>query len=209
MTYETMPESLYLIVEAEPFLSICREWKHRHDTARAATFAFAEKHGSNGVFPDFYGDVIGITVQRSVPPGWSVKKARRVAQHHRLMPAKGQAGDAVRAEIAALPKHPRHAEIADAIGHPCNISYKCENGRWGSGVMGDDWEPVSIGWAGDTFIIKAPNADRYVAQQLAEYPNCTITLGHWTVPDGLTRITKAEKELLYAQAAVDQERSVA
>ncbi len=84
MNYESMPETLYLKVEAEPWLSICREWKGRHDAAQCATFDFVKKQGSAGLFPDLYGDLIGIAIQGSVPTGWSIKKGRRVAQHDGL-----------------------------------------------------------------------------------------------------------------------------
>ena len=208
MTYETMPENLYLVVEAEPFLSTCREWKHRYGVARAATFAFAEKHGSNGVFPDLYEDLIGLTVQPTVPPGWCIKKARRVAQHDRLVPAKGPAGDVIRAEIEALPKHPRHSEIAQALGHPCQVVYKYEGGK-GFSLMGRAFNHVQLGWASDTFMIVVPNAERYVQEHLERYSGCEIIEGRWTVPEGLRSITKSEQELIYAQAAVDQERAVA
>ena len=200
----TISDTLHLVVEAEPFLSVCRAWRARYDEAQNTAYAFCKKHGSDGFFPDIGGDLYAITTQPSVPEGWSIKRSKRVAARDKLVPAKGPKGDAIRAEIDALPKHPRHHEIAAAMSHPCQLSYEYEGGS-GCGVMGYAFDPVKLGWAGETLIILAPNADYYVQQKREDHPGCTITQGEWTIPDGLRLITKAQKDLIYAQEAVASE----
>ena len=206
MDYETLPHDLHLKVADGPLLSTCLEWRERRRLATDAAFAFAKRQGSDGYFPTIDGNLCAITVQPSTPPGWTILKTRRINQPDKLIPLKGSKGDAIRAEIAALPNFPSHHEIAEAIGHPQQLSYEYEGGR-GFETMGYRLNPVHLGWAGETFIILCPNAERYVAAKRAEHPGCTINQGEWTIPEGLIPITKAQMELFYAKQAVADEQA--
>jgi hypothetical protein len=205
MTNE-LPDTLYFKVEGELLLAVCKAWRERYKIAQDAAFEFYKRHGSEGFFPNLYGDLIGITAQEITPPGWKVLKAKRVGHLDRLVPAKGSAGDIVRGEIEALPKHPRHSEIVDAIGHPCQVSWEASSGR-GFSCMGYVFDPVQLVWAGDIFIISCPNAEKYVAQTREQHPGCTITQGEWIIPEGLTPLTKAKVDLIFAQQAVTDEQA--
>ncbi len=207
MNAVTSSATLYFKVEGTELLAVCEAWRKRYNVARAAASEFAKKHGSDGVFPDLHGDLIAITIQETIPSGWRVQKARRVAWQDRLVPAKGLTGDAIRAEIEALPKHPHNREIAEAISHPCQVSWESANGR-GFSSMGYAFDPVQLCWAGETFIISCPNAEKYVAETRAQHPGCTVTRGEWTLPPGLTAISKAQVGLIFAQQAVADEQAV-
>ena len=151
---------------------------------------------------------MGIPLVDPVPPGWKVRRRRRVGDHDFLVPASGKKGDGVRAEIAALPKQPNHHEVASEIGHPEQIKWKCEHGQ-GFSMMGRSWNPVFLGWAGETFIISGANADKFVAETRRHHPGCEILGGEWTPPSGLRQITKAESDLIYAQEKVKEEKEKA
>lgn len=199
---------LYLLVESEPYLSGCVAWKERHDAGMKASWAFARSLGADCFLPGMNNELVALPVLDPVPEGWKVLKARRVNEKSRLIPIVGKAGDAVRAALAALPKMPRWHEIAELIGHPCQINYSSEAG----GIEGamctagvGFWRLVDLAWTREHFLILAPDTAPMIQELRDEIPDIVIEQGEWPVPPGLRPISKARWDLIFAQAKVEEE----
>lgn len=202
---------LYLLVTADPLLAACEDWRSRYNTARAAAIDYVRSIGSHSWMPSREGDVLGLGPIDPVPKGWRLERPRSRGSRPKMLPARGQAGDDVRAAIAALPRFPRQHEIAVLIGHPCGVSWVGSDGGTGFSSMGYSFDPVFLGWANHggqhQFIIRCPDAAYYVQQVRDDRPGCTIKLGEWTLPVGASLITKARADLIYAEAAVARENA--
>jgi len=120
-----MTDSLYLLVEADPILSICRDWRNRWMAARKAAWDFASSLGSPGIFSSLDDNCTALVLVTPIPDGWCLAKRRRVTHQPRMVPLNGTAGDEARAAMAALPTHPHWDEIAKAIGCPSCIVNRC------------------------------------------------------------------------------------
>jgi len=195
-------ENFYLVVEAEPYMSFCHEWRARFDAARKAAWELAKSYGASGYFPGFDKEFRALTMVDPIPEGWERRK-RPAAIRDRLFPAKGKAGDAVRSAIAGLPSFPRQEEVRDLLNHPCMVEYR-DGDRWGVACIGSALNPVYLGWIGDTFIIRAPDPAPDIARTKERHPTATIT-GAWAPPAGLRSISAARYELMLAEHAVQTE----
>ena len=188
----------YVRIDGEPFLSRAKEYRAKRYAALEAWSAFAKEMGANSI----PGGLRGLNFSRKAPDGWTKPTGRDGYSK----PKKGHPDvariDALRAE------HPMPSGtdvFGDAI---CwNLNWKGERG-YGGGLIGLMFE-AQIGWAGDTFYCLIPDAEAAVRQHREQYPEHTIEepAASWRVPDGLTRLTEAEYDLAFAQAAVDEERA--
>lgn len=202
-------DKLYLIPEAEPYLSACTDWLERYQEYGRAAFALAASIGAAGFFPNFDHEVIALTMVDPIPSGWARAKIKGRGAP-RLVPAKGAPGDKARALLTALPPMPKWNEIAALIGHPCQIKYcSPESGSSGFSTCGVGfWSLVNITWAGDNIAILAKDPQPQIAVLRNKYPDVIIENGDWSPPVGLRSISKARWNLLVAQAEVDSERAV-
>lgn len=199
------PDTLHLLVEGEPYLSACAEWRQRYMTATKAGWAYAQSLGAGGFFPNFDQELVALMPVEPLPPGWTRLTKRRVNELPRMMPIKGPAGDMAREQIAALPRMPKWGEIATLIGHPCQIRWKSENGCGFNTLGVGHWRLVDIAWTPEHFMILACDPAPSIARLRISHPGVEIQEGEWTPPAGLTPITKARWDLYEAQARFDDE----
>lgn len=200
-------DRLYLLVEGEPYLSACRDWRARHEATMEATFAFCASLGAKGFYPGFDEGFSHLTWVDPAPAGWEPVKKLRKSLARRLAPVKGPAGDAARAAIAALPPIPKWQEIATLIGHPCQIRYRTSNNEcWGFSTCGVNfWKLVDISWAGDEFLILAKDTAPEIVALREKYPDVIIGEGVWSPPEGLRPISEARWKLKEAEQRVKME----
>lgn len=193
---------LWLLVEGEPFLSGVKAWRERYGVANKAFTALARRLGATGImFDQFTGRPCSLEGIEP-PPGWAKVKG----SSSRIRPAKGEAGAAVRAELDALPAYPVRHEVSRLIGLPDAIRWS-DGESWGNQGLAPGYFmfAADLGWADDTFVIRAIDPMPEVAKLRAERPAVVIESGEWTPPAGLRPITEARWKLIQAQAEVAAE----
>ena len=199
-----MADRMYLVVEGEPFLSVCREWKRRYLEAKNAAFVFAHSMGAQGYFPGFHDELVALTPVDPVPEGWKIERKRGTS---RMVPKPKQAGEVARQAIATLRAFPRDEELREMVGHPCEVRYRGANGT-GFQCIGHMMHPVQLTWHDrETLFLVVPDPVPVINDIRERDPSATIEVGEWTPPAGLCRITEAEFDLHKAQAAVARERA--
>ncbi len=237
------PDLLHFTIEPGPLLDACEDWRNRFLAHRYAAIALCESKGSTGTWSDTPdGTTSGLSLVDPVPEGWIKREPKRNDNYHMvpatsglslvdpvpewgvtqkvkrsdtyyMVPAKGPAGDAARAEIAALPPTPDPREIAKLIGHPGNdVSFNTADGRKLTDTAGHLYYPALLVWDDDEkapIQIVANNLEPAIERIKTKYPGCTITKGLWAPPAGLKQITEAEAGLMLAQSRIDHERAVA
>ncbi len=206
------PDRIHFVVEPGPLLDACKDWKARYIAHRHAAADLVRAKGATKIyFAGFNNAMAGLDGVERIPQGWQRQKTGRSGETA-LLPAKGPKGDAARAELAALPPVPRHSEIADLIGHPCQLSYTRPDKGGYSEMMGVHLYPVQVHWSkldDGQILITAPDADAWVAGIEEQYPDAIITLGRWTPPEGLRRVSNAEKDMIIAQENFEAEQRAA
>lgn len=187
---------MYVRIDGEPFLSRAHKYRDDLNACRAVWRAFAQEKGAVSI----PGGLSGLIFSGVAPDGW--KKPNRKGWSR---PVKGHPDEAI---IDALPKEPRSYDVfGDTLCF--DLNYKGQNGDCGYGGIGGFFFGPRIGWAGDTFFAVIPNAKKAADEHLARHPDHVITSGadKWTLPSGLTKISKAEADLIVAQYTVEQERA--
>ena len=178
----------YFLVESGELLEKCRERFDRVHAARIAASKFAESLGAIGYYDSFDGRVWALEPSpgKAPPPGW------RRDRKGRWVPSGGKRNKEVQAQIDALPPIPvQHPHIGDPapsqwIDFEPSHRYECPGGH---------------GW-------RALPLCQHVATHSA-HALLVPAIEHgltFPVPTGCREITKAEWELICAQAAVDAER---
>lgn len=110
-------------------------------------------------------------------------------------------------EIMKLPPMPETRPIfGDAIIE--DYHYEVDGENWGGGAVASGLFGPKIGWAGDVFVCVIPDPLAAVKEECEAHPNAVFRgdIEGWTLAEGLVQITKAESDLIFAQAAVDAER---
>lgn len=189
--------TLYVRADSEPWISRLKKYRDELHACHDAWLGFAAKHGADQIPGGLSGLIF--SDRRKVPAGW--KKPDRKGW---TRPKQGHPDEA---EIDALPKEPsRWAALEGAC--ICTLCYEGSDCS-GSGAIGNLFWGPSIGWAGDTFLCILPDAKAAAADHLQKHPDHRITNGceTWTLPDGLTRISEAEHDLIVAQFKVAHERA--
>ncbi len=187
---------MYVRIDGEPFLANARKYRDDQEACRVAWRAFAQAKGAVAIS----GGLTGLIFSGKAPDGW--KKPNRKGWSR---PVRGHPDEAT---INALPKEPRSYDVFGKT--LCfDLNYKGADGSWGCGGIGGFFFGPRIGWAGDTFFAVIPDAKKAADDHLAEHPDHVITSGadKWTLPNGLTRISKAEADLIVAQYTVEQQRA--
>jgi hypothetical protein len=191
---DMMHEAMTVRIDGEPFLSRARDYRAQYDVVRRAWIEFGEKIGgrpstrySGGLFFD-----------RKPPEGWA-KRDRKGWSYPKQR-------SAAAVELAALPKLPSARTVfGDAIVE--SYHYKSPNGE-GAGAIGFFFDGVRLGWAGDTFTAVIPDPRAAARNILRDDPDAIICrpVLDWTLAPGLTEITEAERQLIFAQYRVAAER---
>lgn len=204
---------MYLRVVSGPILAVCEDWRKRVLAIQRARFDFAKSFGAEGYCVGARGAMLGLVAPTGLPapPGWQWKH-RKGSERSILRPTPGAAGAEVRAQMCALPDEPWLSGIAYAIGVPDRYQFT----RPGSDDVHKGWiaphalDPVQLFWGhGPTLMIQCPDVAAQLAALRDEHPDWSITPRGWEIPAGLEIITKAEKDLILAQEAVDKERAMA
>lgn len=200
---------LYLLVEAEPYVSFCKDWRERWIKATQTALEMAESLGASGYFPGHEGEFQALTPVDPMPEGWTY--ARTPMDHApRLVPLHGLAGKSARNLVAHLPSVPKSQEIATFIDHPCRIIYKSSlEAAEAYGFCGvGHWLPVNLAWAGDQFMIQVVDMQRVIDEYLDTYPDLVVEVGDWTPPAGLRPISKARWDFIEARENLDAEEQL-
>lgn len=203
-----MPESVtYVRIVGEPFLSRAREYREKRAAWHRAWNAFAQSKGAPG-FSTSGSDLA--FKGKPVPEGWTKPRGEDRFSH-----PKAKSRDVP--EFARMQREHRRPPCADVFGDaiPHSIEWEEPDGsRRSCGIVGMDnldlvFNKAWVGFAGETFIgfIPDPEAER---QRFAkEHPERRIVgeVATWALPEGLVRITEAEKDLIYAEHKVAEERA--
>lgn len=187
----------YVVIEGEPFLSRARKWIAETKAYQEAWSAFAESRGATGWT---MGGGALCFAKGKPPLGWTKPMGRHDAAH----PKKGHPDLEA---MKSLPNRPSTWPVfGDAVLY--DLSYKGP-GTNGSGLIGTFYFGPVIGWAGETIIGGIPDARAAAADHLAAHPDHIITNGadQWEIPQGLRRISEAERDLIFAQHQVSLERA--
>ena len=189
-------------IDGEPFLTLATAYREKRHASLIAWSDFAKGFGAVSI-PE---SLSGLNFGHNKPPnGW----LKPTGPNGYSRPKKGHPDlelfDVLRKDC---PMPDGRDVYGDAICQ--NLNYELPDGSKRYGGIGRMWGP-HIGWAGDTFLGVIPDAEAAVADLLARYPDAKIMNGaaEWRMPAGLTRLTKAEYELIFAQHEVAQERAAA
>lgn len=194
----------YIRIDGEPFLSRAKAYREKRHAWRLAWSQFAESKGATGFSQDGHFLVFG---KAPPPAGWTK------ADHRGMSHPKAKHPDA--AELKRMrAEHPR-PNTRDVYGDAVcfNAQYEEDKGQgaFGLGGFGMMLNGPHVGWAGDTFLGNIPDAEAFARDYAARRPEKRIVglAATWRLPAGLTRITKAEYDLVFAQYEVEEERKAA
>ena len=195
--------NIWALIEGEPFRS--RVEKYRADRIAAAS-TWVDWAMANGGSGNVFGDpnLFGIEITQSkIPTGWVKIK------HNRFNVYRPKKGTSLYKAYKALPTMPTYRAVFSESDIPTNLNWHAPGGISGGGMLGYAWDPIKIGWFGNTFVVMGPNVPGYVAKHLEQYPESIIENGltDWKLPEGLKQITESEYKLLSAQHAVEQEKA--
>lgn len=190
-------------IDGEPYLSRAKAYRDAHFAHAVAWTEFAKSYGADG-YP-LHGRGLNFSHGKA-PAGWTKPKSPSWHSH----PKKGHPDEAVLA--AFREQHPAPTTHDIFGGALCfNLSYDGPGQASGGGLIGFFINGAIVGWAGDVFTAIIPDAEVAVRSLKERQPDAVPRepAASWRLPAGLTRITKAEDALIYAQAAVDAEREEA
>lgn len=209
----TTPDmNAYFRVDGGSVLQFCEDWRRYVHEAYDAMAALAEKYGSSGyvtITPS--GAFAGLHVVEPVPAGWE-KTSILKGDVQILKPADGPEGAAVQAEIDALPRLPKTGEIDDFLNLPKWVIGTATDGRIVQEPIHNNLaNRVDMAWGAKdgTLLLRMPDPDVVIAAISDRHPGIRIDQGHWAPPKGLTRITRAEFEAIYAEDAEREDEALA
>lgn len=192
----------YIRIDGEPFLSRAKAYREKRQAWHLAWSETAQGFGAVGISSDLNGLNFG---HKAPPDGWLKPRG----PHGWSAPKKGHPDRQVLADLRAKSPLPSEYEVyGNAICQ--NLNYELPDGSASFGAIGRLWRP-HVGWAGDVFLGQIPDAEAAVAGLRSRHPDAVITndAAEWRLPAGLTRITKAEYDLVFAQHKVEEERKAA
>lgn len=209
----TTPDmNAYFRVDGGSVLQFCEDWRrYAHETYDAMA-ALAEKYGSSGyvtIAPR--GAFAGLHVVDPVPPGWEKTSISKDGMQI-LKPADGPEGAVVQAEIDALPRPPQAGVIDDFLAIPKWVVGATTDGRTVMAPIRNNLvNRVDMAWGAkdSTLLLRMPDPDVFVAAISDKNPGIRINQGRWEPPAGLTRITRAEFEAIYAEDAEREDEALA
>lgn len=190
-------------IDGEPYLSRAKAYRDAYFEHAVAWTEFAKSYGADG-YPR-HGRGLNFSYGKA-PDGWTKPKSPTWHSH----PKKGHPDEVVLA--AFKQQHPAPSTHAIFGEDLCfDLSYDVPGGGWGGGGIGFFIDGAIVGWAGGIFTAIIPDAEAAVRSLKERQPDAVPRepAASWRLPAGLTRITKAEDALIYAQAAVDAEREEA
>lgn len=205
----TDDQHIYLHITGAPLLGLCLDWVRRSIAHRKAAFRLAK--AVDPAIPSvfiggFDNSFIGLAPRPDgkTPPGWMVKKSKRRDAGAVLIPAKGNAGDAAREMVRALPVAPKTHEPTEWLKHPGGVSWRAKN-AFGSRAVGGLW-PVELFFPSGNgpFFLRCADPHPVIANLLRSYPDAVIESGRWTPPrKGVSRISKERVDFLIAKANLE------
>jgi len=214
-------------VYAEPttaeLIETCRAHLAARDAALKGFSEWAKAHGAvSFLVPPAWGaedhrPAIFLFAPAPSEPGW--RQARSVRRRREGNPytfGKGEAGKALKASLDALPAIPNDRRIFALVGAPGGFSYTYDGGRGSASVGFSDGKVYfeTLSELDGRFFVGFPNPFFDIARyrDTAEYyPGLEIDpeVLAWRPPEGWQLHTRAEVELLYAQARVAAEAEAA
>lgn len=200
-------------------------YRLREKTAETAAWAKVNDLGAIGFFaPGQHLQSRHATVFAfGTAPGkaWKLASSRYMSRRgNAYTPSKTPAGQALLAELQALPPFPKHDDLINQVGAPDTINYTCSNGTSGGFDVGGNIKAGSLIFATlsltqDRAFVSVPNVFRALARMAAwspdRYPGLTVPddVIDWRPPAGWEIWTNAEVELIFAEAKVKAEREEA
>lgn len=191
----------YVRIDGEPFLSRAKAYREKHEAWHSAWGDFSQSKGGTG-FSQNGRDLV--FAKPSPPEGWT-KPDRHGLSHPKAKHPDLADFERMRAE------HPRpdpRVVFGDEVCFDALYETADSGGKLSIGGIEMTLYGPHVGWAGDTLLGHIPDAEAFARSYAAEHPERRIVgpAGTWAMPKGLTRITKAEYDLVFAQHEVEEER---
>lgn len=198
-----MSESVYYEVTGGEPLEFCRDFRARSTAAHEDLLRYAESKGGEGYTTSFNHLAGVIFPDDKAPAGWVAYKRKTDDGRPHFHPAKRN--KALTEEFAAVAPRPSGREFAKRFNVPTSLEYEGTGGVHGSMAIGNPFEPVHVGWIGESFWVTLPNAA--TAKALREACGYTVKTADFVPPEGLQRSSRARYELALAAHKVAQEEA--
>lgn len=195
-----LPESAYVLISGEPYLSRARQYRILAVQAKEAWRLWAQERGAEEIVAWHRPSGLKFSTNHAPPEGWTKPSRRGIS-----FPRQRSAELGIMLDLPELPTHESvFTDIPDTLRW-YNRPFDC-----GFVMIGDHTNPSPffLGWASETFLAIIPHFGNAVKNHLSTAPEDKIVgpnILEWQIPPGLTQITKAKFELVYAQHKVAQE----
>ncbi|MBH0112749.1 hypothetical protein I5E68_07260 [Novosphingobium sp. YJ-S2-02] len=206
-----MTDRVYYEVEpGSEALKFCQRYAADLQAAKNAYADFAKKHGAKG-WTEGFTRLAGLVFDfgATIPSGFK-KERRRTSDGQDVYTPRlrgSEHGKAIAKQIEALPALPSQNAFATTFGIPTSLTYAggdCVRGC--SALTIGVVTSALIGWSKPgAYRIVLPDIDARIAEAKERYD--TVEPSSWTLPEGLTRSSKARYDLAFAQAKVEQEEA--
>lgn len=225
---------LYLRADFEVVRAFLEDFKARRIAAEAALFSWMDTVGAVAYSPligvETHPNLFWFN-EKPTGKGWKVlpQRASDKGLYKAVFHKKNAEAAALREALEALPPLVRDAEIAAYLNAIYSISYRnidSEQMWGGSGSISGFAPEAALEWAGDTFIVQVFNPNHKLADMVesakrsakdadirwqfsgSRYGSpefATFDVPGWRPREGFTLISKAQRDLIFAQFRVDQE----
>lgn len=199
----------YQVTPGSDVHEFCSDWRQRQIEIGERLTAWANSKGGTGWVPGFDGSLVSVIFGGAdAPAGWRKAKYKSADGYPQHTPAvRTVEGKALREEIAALERLPRHDEFLTAFDIPRAVDVHGDQSRRTWSLRPGGWSICDVGWIGETFWIVLPDIDAFKAKVAKE--GLTMDPADIRLPEALVRSSRARYELAIAQHKVDEEERIA
>jgi hypothetical protein len=200
-----MAGKMYLLASGPEAAGPLEAWREGYSRGQREISAFAEEIGAVSVSSFRFEKPMAFGFPGAAPEGWTKPKSNGIST-----PKKTNAAARARIDAIFWPEH-LDALVQRSFPFPSGFSYTTEDGRQRTRMLSIGVTRFDAAWpAGGRIILIAPDAEAERDAVLAEHPGATIT---WIpegsspdIPAGFERKTRAEVDLIFAEAKVEAER---
>lgn len=192
-----------------------KDWVERRHAALCAAIDFAKEIGAVSVLdprPYATPETPRHWAFNTKPEGkaWQFSRPRARDRYHMGSPGKGAEADELRSKMEALPPFPPLKEIIELADLVTSITYEFDGGGRGSSAVGFPGVSQGVAYVAGRYFVYFDNPFEEMKSAL-EHPGGKITrpeIGvEWRPGEGWELRSKAQVDLVFAQAAVEEEEA--